>query len=133
MTAAYGFIKLSIIFFYRRVFIVQRSDWMNIATHVFTGVVVAWTLAYIFAIAFSCGTHWSAHWTSYAAMFEHCNGGYPIQHIVESLLITDLILDVLIVALPIPRVSQQQRPHPEFVPAVVTLTNFRSGLCTFRR
>lgn len=104
MTAAYGFIKLSIIFFYRRVFIVQKSDWINVACHVFTGVVVAWTLAYIFAVAFSCGTHWSAHWTSYAAMFEHCNGGYPIQHIVESLLITDLILDVLIVALPIPRI-----------------------------
>lgn len=111
MTAAYGFIKLSIIFFYRRVFIAQKSDWMNYATHVFTAVVVAWTLAYIFAIAFSCGTYWSAHWSSYAAMFEHCNGGYPIQHIVESLLITDLILDVLIVALPIPRVSQRPRSH----------------------
>ncbi|KAF3058031.1 hypothetical protein GL218_05716 [Daldinia childiae] len=101
MIAAYGFIKLSIIFFYRRIFTTSKSDRFNLITIVCACIVVAWTLAYILAIAFNCGTHWGAHWGSVAEIITYCQG---TQQLVESLLITDLITDVIIIALPMPRI-----------------------------
>ncbi|KAI1397064.1 hypothetical protein F4819DRAFT_490923 [Hypoxylon fuscum] len=104
MIAAYGFIKLSIIFFYRRIFITSKSDRFNLITIICACVVVAWTLAYIFAVALDCGTHWVAHWGSVADLFAYCHGGFEVQQIVESLFITDLVTDVIIIALPMPRI-----------------------------
>ncbi|KAI1384737.1 uncharacterized protein F4822DRAFT_371725 [Hypoxylon trugodes] len=104
MIATYGFIKLSIIFFYRRIFIMNAGDRFNLVTIICACAIVAWTLAYIFAVAFDCGTHWGAHWGAVADLFAYCHGGFEVQQIVESLLITDLITDVIIIALPMPRI-----------------------------
>ncbi|KAI1144988.1 hypothetical protein F4825DRAFT_280746 [Nemania diffusa] len=104
MTAAYGFIKLSIVFFYRRIFVTSRRDHFDVVTKFCIALIVAWTLAYIFAIAFDGDTVWSAHWGSYSDLFQYCHGGFPVQQIYESLLITDLITDVLIILLPLPKV-----------------------------
>ncbi|KAJ8126613.1 hypothetical protein O1611_g7028 [Lasiodiplodia mahajangana] len=105
MTAAYGFIKFSIVFFYRRIFVTSKRDHFDTITKACIALIIAWTLAYIFAIAFDCGTVWSAHWGSYSDLFQHCHGGFPVQQIYESLLITDLITDILIILLPLPKVS----------------------------
>ncbi|KAI1440008.1 hypothetical protein F5Y02DRAFT_32223 [Annulohypoxylon stygium] len=99
MIAAYGFIKLSIIFFYRRIFNPSKSDRFNLITIICACIIVAWTMAYIFAVAFDCGLHWTAHWSSVADIINYCHG---TQQLVESLLITDLITDVIIIALPMP-------------------------------
>ncbi|KAI0542846.1 hypothetical protein GGR58DRAFT_449825 [Xylaria digitata] len=104
MTAAYGFIKLSIVFFYRRIFVTSKRDRFDLVTKFFIALILAWTLAYIFAIAFDCDTVWSAHWGSYSDLFQYCHGGFPVQQIYESLLITDLITDVLIILLPLPKI-----------------------------
>ncbi|RWA08690.1 hypothetical protein EKO27_g6426 [Xylaria grammica] len=104
MTAAYGFIKLSIVFFYRRIFVTSRRDGFDVVTKFSIALIVAWTLAYIFAVAFDCDTVWSAHWGSYSDLFQYCHGGFPVQQIYESLLITDLITDVLIILLPLPKI-----------------------------
>ncbi|KAI5920752.1 hypothetical protein F4810DRAFT_681869 [Camillea tinctor] len=105
MTAAYGFIKLSVIYSYRRIFIISKGDLLNPITNLCSVVVTAWTIAYILAIAFDCDTTFQAHWGSISDLFTYCHGGYPVQRIYESLLISDLITDVIILALPMPRVS----------------------------
>ncbi|KAI0382175.1 hypothetical protein F5Y04DRAFT_279959 [Hypomontagnella monticulosa] len=104
MVTAYGFIKLSLIFFYRRIFIMSKSDRFNLVTIICACFIVAWTLAYIFAIAFDCDTNWEGHWGSVADILAYCHGGNEVQKIVKSLFITDLITDVIIIALPMPRV-----------------------------
>lgn len=127
MIAAYGFIKLSIIFFYRRIFITSKSDRFNLITIICACVVVAWTLAYIFAVALDCGTHWVAHWGSVADLFAYCHGGFEVQQIVESLFITDLVTDVIIIALPMPRVcrtcqpTKPSQPHTNHSPQIWSL------------
>lgn len=104
MVAAYGLIKLSVIYFYRRIFNIDKSGKFNLVTNAFSIFIVAWTVAYIFAVAFDCRTNWFAHWGSIADILQYCNGGAVIK-IVQSLLYTDLITDVLILLLPMPRVS----------------------------
>jgi len=58
----------------------------------------------IFAIAFDCGTNWFAHWGSIFDILNYCDGGFAVQKIVSSLLYTDLITDVLILLLPVPKI-----------------------------
>ncbi|KAF2690572.1 hypothetical protein K458DRAFT_354689 [Lentithecium fluviatile CBS 122367] len=101
MIASYGFCKLSIIFFYRRIFVVSKKDLFDLMTKGMAILTSAWTIAYLFAMAFNCGTRFWAHWGSYLDLFTYCVGSY---HIYESLLISDFILDVIILVLPLPMV-----------------------------
>ncbi|KAI0891915.1 hypothetical protein F4806DRAFT_288085 [Annulohypoxylon nitens] len=80
MTAAYGFIKLSLIFFHRRIFNPRKDNRFNHVAIICACFIIAWTLAYIFAVAFDCGTHWGAHWDSVAEIVVYCHG---TQQLVE--------------------------------------------------
>jgi hypothetical protein len=101
MIGSYGFCKLSILFFYRRIFVVSKRDIFDIASKIMIAIVVAWTVAYEFAMAFNCGTKFWAHWGSYLDLFTYCAGGY---YIYESCLISDFILDFIILVFPLPMV-----------------------------
>ena len=101
MIASYGFCKLSIVFFYRRIFVVSKKDLFDLVTKITVGLTVAWTVAYLCAMGFNCGTKFWAHWGSYFELFTYCVGGH---HIYESLLISDFILDVIILIIPLPMV-----------------------------
>lgn len=99
----YGFVKLSIIAFYRRIFVVNKRTTFDVITRV-TGVVIfLWVITFILIIIFPCGYHISDNWGSAASQEAHCLViGYTS---LEGLAASDFILDVVILALPIPMVG----------------------------
>ncbi|KAL8832008.1 MAG: hypothetical protein Q9191_000537 [Dirinaria sp. TL-2023a] len=95
---AYGFIKLSVLFFYRRLFADRSSNHFDIISKVAIVIVVAWTLAYGLAEILRCGGHVAAFWGPLIEL-AHCKTAYKF---INTLFITDLITDLLVVGLPIP-------------------------------
>ncbi|KAL9600905.1 MAG: hypothetical protein Q9219_002840 [cf. Caloplaca sp. 3 TL-2023] len=99
MIAAYGFIKISVLCFYRRIFNVDRRAFFNRFTQLFIIVIIIWTVAFYFAYAFVCGTHFSAYWGNVLVSGKYCPYGLKIN---EGLLISDFITDVGILCVPLP-------------------------------
>lgn len=104
MILAYCFIKLSIVFLYRRIFVVP-GYWLvfNIATWVLIGIIIAWTITFVFVFIFDCGSHVSAEWGSREALSLYCGAGLKHE---EALYISEFITNVLLLLAPIPAVSQ---------------------------
>jgi len=99
MLSCYYCVKMSVIFFYRKIFVVGSRSAFHWITIVAGVIVTIWWLAYTFAIAFDCGTNFSAHWTALVNLIEDCS---DLQNVVLSLLITDLLTDILVLILPVP-------------------------------
>lgn len=95
---AFGFVKLSIIYFYRRLFVTGKASMFDLATRISIGIVVLWTIAYFFGFIFGCGTHFSANWGSVADE-AYCKALLDMDN---SFVVSDVITDVLILCLPLP-------------------------------
>ena len=102
MITCYGLTKASILFFYRRIFVVHRKTFFDIFTIALLGITVLWTLGFVLAFAFNCGTHFSASWGSAEDIGRYCKGGVQEE---KGMAVSDLILDVIIISIPIPLVS----------------------------
>lgn len=100
---ALGFIKSSFVMFYRRVFGRNGRDWFWWASAVCLGLVVAWTLTFFLANIFYCGIHFSAQEGSYMDQAVYCSHDLEIQF---SNALTDFVIDVFIILLPIPAIIQ---------------------------
>ncbi|SLM35585.1 hypothetical protein LPUS_04890 [Lasallia pustulata] len=96
---SYGFIKLSIAFFYRRLFVSSRGAWFDWATKISIAVVILWIIAFFFGYIFSCGTHFSAWWISFEDNAKYC-GVLPDYD--TAFVVSDLITDIMILCLPLP-------------------------------
>lgn len=81
--------KASVLFFYLRVFV---TPWVQRASRFLLGFVGAWMLAYMFACVFIC-TPVSAQWTGKGV----CGAYIPL---IQSLIATNALGDVVIMALP---------------------------------
>ena len=102
MMIAYGFIKLSIVAFYRRLFVVHRRTSFDIAAKITMLVIFLWSIAFILMTIFACGIQFWANWGSTASMLEFCPFTFTTEY---GLIISDLILDVFIFLMPIHQVS----------------------------
>ncbi|CAD6576753.1 MAG: hypothetical protein ASARMPRED_007869 [Alectoria sarmentosa] len=102
MMVCYGFVKLSIVAFYRRIFVVNKRTTFDIITRV-TGVVIfLWVFTFILIIIFPCGSHIDNNWGTAAQQEAHCLViGYTS---LEGLAASDFIIDVVLLALPIPMI-----------------------------
>ena len=100
-TLAQGFIKLSVIIFYRRIFCVGKQPWFSTATVAMVVVVSVWTVAFFFANAFSCRTNFSAYWSPLEVLQTRCIN--TLQELL-AFAISDFITDILILCMPIPMV-----------------------------
>jgi len=99
MILSYGFIKLSVLFFYRRLFALSSSKFENV-TRVAIVISISWTLAFLLVQIFSCGVHFEYHWGPLSQ--QHlCHGGLPF---LEGLMISDFITDFLVLFLPFPMI-----------------------------
>ena len=98
---AYGCVKLSIIFFYRRIFVKGTNSKFDIATKIAIGITLAWTIAFFFLQIFLCGRHIDWNWGPYIDL-THCVDAFKYDN---ALFISDLITDVLAICLPIPIVN----------------------------
>jgi hypothetical protein len=101
MIAAYGCIKLSIVYFYRRLFVAGPRTVFAIVTNVTVGVIILWTIAMFLVFLFDCGANIWANWTSLAAAEAYCSIGFTSE---EAMAISDLILDFWVMLLPFPMV-----------------------------
>ena len=105
LTLALGFIKLSILSFYRRIFVTNRGTTMDIITKLSMLAISLWTLAFVLLAIFCCGTKFAANWGSVAEQLQSCPVGFAIKY---GLAISDLMLDLFIFILPLPFVSLSQ-------------------------
>ncbi|KAF3064780.1 hypothetical protein GL218_01902 [Daldinia childiae] len=91
-------VKLSALFFYRRIFCAGgKQTTFGAVTWVTIAVVVLWLLVFQFLTGFQCGTHFSALWDG--SYVQYCTTSFPFLY---GLVISDFLLDVWILILPIP-------------------------------
>ena len=99
---ALGCIKLSFLFFYRRVFVNRSSSWFSKATMAMIVIIVIWTVSFFFALLLACKGNWSAWWGSVVDLATKCVQTLQLE---LALVTSDFITDVLIMILPIPMVN----------------------------
>lgn len=96
---ALGFMKLSVLFFYRRIFSVGR---FTVVSTVVIVITIGWMLAFFFGFVFTCRLNFSANWGSLAGISENCPFGF-LPTIIFTVL--DAVLDLCILILPLPCVG----------------------------
>ncbi|KAI0802500.1 hypothetical protein GGR55DRAFT_700984 [Xylaria sp. FL0064] len=92
---AFGFAKLSILYFYRRIFYTRT---FKIVTSVMIVVVGIWAVGFFFAYLFRCGTNFWALWAPLKFLIEYCYDSKPLFY---TLAISDVITDFVILSLPL--------------------------------
>ncbi|KAL9612070.1 MAG: hypothetical protein Q9167_003330 [Letrouitia subvulpina] len=98
---ACGFVKLSIIFLLRRIFLVYRPSRFGYITAAMVVLITAWTVTFFFAEIFSCGVHINGYWSTQEKDFKHCSN---IDAAVAAFVISSVITDLMTLILPIPMV-----------------------------
>ncbi|KAI1321388.1 hypothetical protein F5Y16DRAFT_70421 [Xylariaceae sp. FL0255] len=91
---AFGLAKLSVLYLYRRIFATPVFRLLSMLAIIFVGI---WTLGFFFSYLFSCGTRFWANWSPLFVLLEDCFDTTPYFF---ALAITDVITDVIILALP---------------------------------
>lgn len=92
-------LKLSLLFFYRRVF---RGRFFNLASWALIGFVVAWAIAFFIAILAACGTFIRANFSTLGALKEDCVNTFVV---LVCLTVFDVFVDLGIMILPMPSVG----------------------------
>ena len=99
---ALGFTKLSFLFFYQRIFCGGSKGVFYCVIRIMIWFTVAWTLAFSLAFLFACKGHFSAWWGSGNNFLEQCVNTLALLY---PMAITDFLMDVVIIVLPLPMVS----------------------------
>ncbi|KAJ4304515.1 hypothetical protein N0V90_000041 [Kalmusia sp. IMI 367209] len=104
-----GLIKLAVLLFYRRLFVIQRhlSDARNLIISGMIVIVIMWTVGYTFAKVFACGTNWTRPFYDFEFSMAVCVDTIKLGY---SFAISDVITDGLIVLIPIPLIWKLQLP-----------------------
>ncbi|KAI1747284.1 hypothetical protein F4782DRAFT_521660 [Xylaria castorea] len=100
---ALGCTKMSFLFFYRRVFAIDRTGATNIFLVGMIILIIMWATAFFLTSLFQCKLDFSAAWTSPIAELEHCISQVKIA---LALTIADFITDIIILVIPIPLIWQ---------------------------
>lgn len=97
-----GLIKLSFVFFFRRIFVTgkPKSRFAIISLMVIT-VVILWVAAFFLWFLLSCGNNFAARWTTIRTLHAVCVTDIKSD---LALAISDFLTDVMIMALPVPMV-----------------------------
>lgn len=106
---ALGCIKLSILLFYQRLFVISKKDWRdrtNITIWAMIIVVTLWTLAFFLRYLFACGVHFSIWWTNAMNIMTLC-GDFNL--ILNALAVSDFVCDLVVLIIPIPTVMLPAR------------------------
>ncbi|CAI6339177.1 unnamed protein product [Periconia digitata] len=105
-----GLINLSVLTFYRRIFVIDRSNLKDFRNAVYFGMMVAitlWTGGFFLSFMFACKGHFTAWWTSAISLITNC---VNTLELVFAYAISDFITDVSIMLLPIPSVMSLHLP-----------------------
>ncbi|KAI1172989.1 hypothetical protein F4777DRAFT_601123 [Nemania sp. FL0916] len=96
-----GFVKSSFLFFYMRIFIIQKKSFVNILLLGIVVFVALWAVAFSLATVFGCRLDVEAHWGSTHDLETKCMGSMTV---VLVLCITDFVADLAIIIIPVPLV-----------------------------
>ena len=100
-TISWGCIKISALMFYRRVFCVRKGfTVLNMWILSWVTIISMWIITYIILPPLQCGTHPDAEWTP-SISAKYCGHAYGF---ILSQSVTDLALEVLVLATPIPSI-----------------------------
>jgi len=90
---AYGLIKLSVLLFYRRIFVTRAFRFYN---DVIIVVILLWAIVFFCTEIFACGTHPAAQWRK-----DHSAGHCINQpQLLLWFAITDVIGDIVVLTMP---------------------------------
>ena len=96
-----GCVKLSFIMFCRRIFCTGKRTWFSVCTWLLEILVIAWTVSFFFLFVFYCGTKPWKEWSTVLDIITYCPNAINDQ---MALGISDSIMDVVIITMPIPEV-----------------------------
>lgn len=96
-----GLVKLSFIFLFRRIFLVDRFSTFGIASLVMITFIILWTASFFLGTLFGCGRRFSAWWSEPL----HTQTCIDIPTFSYAYALSDFIMDLMIVAMPVPIVS----------------------------
>ena len=97
-----GAIKLRVVFFYRRIFVIDKRHLKDTLNIVYIGIltlVAVWTVSFCFAFMFSCKGHSSAWWTSASSLITNC---VNTLELLFAFAISDFVTDIIVIVIPIP-------------------------------
>lgn len=95
------FIKLSCMFFYKRIFGRGAPRLVSIMIHTMIALITIWGLGFFFGFLFACRTHFNYVFTDVEEQLKCAN----LAMIQESLAVSDVVMDVIVFVFPIPLVS----------------------------
>lgn len=122
---AVGCIKCSILFFYMRIFTVDKRGAVNLVLATLIVLVALMSVAFCIATMFECRLDFWAIWGPTKYVLAHC---VEPMDIVLGLCIADFVSDVAIICAPIPLVSD----HLALFRLKRYLRVARSGACVYR-
>jgi hypothetical protein len=99
MIIAYGFIKLSIVFFYRRLFLVLRWSAFDIISLAYIVILIIWAVTSFFLFLFICNSKIYLQWGPLSDAQDQCGDFVAVE---LGLVISDLVTDAMILTLPMP-------------------------------
>ncbi|KAI0110607.1 hypothetical protein F4776DRAFT_674776 [Hypoxylon sp. NC0597] len=120
-TVGLGFVKSSILVFYMNIFYGKP---FKIASQIVLGLVVGWTISFFFANLFTCFPI-----TPFIEPFYHnnCVDGLALWY---AMAISDIIIDVIILVMPIPMVLKLQLPLKQKL-GVLVMFLLGATVCAF--
>lgn len=92
-------VKLSFIFFYRRIFCTGNGKVFSAITLAMIVTIIAWAVSFNVALLLICNGHFAAMWTSVKDLNTHCGTLLEWQ---LGYAISDFITDVMVLVLPMP-------------------------------
>ena len=100
---ALGCIKISALFFYRRIFGTSGKNIIDKTLFVMVGIVIAWTISFFCAIFFACDHHFDYLWTNLENQAK-CSDTVVAQTVFAA---TDVVTDLFLLIFPIPLVGSR--------------------------
>lgn len=100
---ALALLKLSVLFFYRRLFVGRIFD---IASWTLIGVVIAWGVTFVIALMTMCGASITANFGTLNDLMTSCSHSFAI---LIALSASDVAVDLIILTIPLPLVSFSAR------------------------
>jgi hypothetical protein len=103
-TPTLGLAKISALLFFRRIFCDRgRRTFFNAITITTIVIVSLWMVTYLVLFGLQCGVHFSALWTGTKDYSRYCAA--IARPALEGFAISDFLLDVWILSLPVPQAS----------------------------
>lgn len=91
--------KVSVLFFYRRIFSKNGTRWFNITSLIMIYIVVGWTISFFFVNLFECGLDIDQLWMMKPTASRQCVRQFKM---CQSQAYSAVATDILIIILPIP-------------------------------